>query len=495
MKIQIPAKVKTIAVTCLQWGDTGKGKIVDLLGTWADIIVRGTGGANAGHTVCLNGADHIFHLIPSAILHDCDGKVNVVGGGTAIDPRIFCEELAVLEKQGLSCEHLKLALNAKLTLPTQIVRDRVGEGSASEGKIGTTGRGIGPTYGDHVIRVGLQVNDLLNADILMRKIRENVAFSRRILKSYDPELVKEILHQPYLGKGIFYHPGAMFDVDAIMQKYLGYGDVLRHFICDTDTFVQKNVGKKRLLLEGAQGTMLDVDYGTLPFVTSSGCTVDNLAKGAGLNRSHVDWALGVVKFPYMTRVGEGPFPTELGGKASAEWCRTATRETEQAKYPDVTVNDMLEFHQGIAIRIAGNEFGATTKRPRRTGWLDLPLLRHALRWGSLDVVLTKLDVLDQCEVINICEAYEYTGNTYHFGERTLSNGDRLSTAIPCAEVLEHCMPVYREFPGWKTSLKGITHFEDLPGSLKAILGFVIHETGINPRIISVGPDRGETIFV
>jgi len=487
---------KTVAVTCLQWGDTGKGKIVDLLATWADIIVRGTGGANAGHSVCLNGSEYIFHLIPSGILHDKDGKINIVGSGTAIDPKIFCEELDLLQQKGFSCNHLMLSLDAKLTLPTQIVRDRVGEGDAGAGKIGTTGRGIGPTYGDHTIRIGATINDLLNPDILVAKVKASVDFSVRILRSYDPLLVQAILHQPNLGGGIFYHPQKIFDVDAIVAQYLEYGKILGPFIRDTDALVQQSVSdENNVLLEGAQGALLDVDYGTRPFVTSSNCTVDGLAKGAGLNRSDIDLALGIIKGFYMTRVGEGPFPTEFGGTGSANWCRNANKEKEEAQYAAASVNDKDEFIQGMALRRIGNEYGATTKRTRRTGWLDLPLLKYSLRWATPDVVLTKLDVLDDCEIIKVCAHYCYEGPTYQFGDLTLNSGDHLSKVIPRVKVLDHCRPVYATFPGWRKSLKGITAFKDLPAELKKILDFVVLETQIKPRIISVGPDREETIFL
>jgi len=495
MKLNILDKVRTIAVTCVQFGDTAKGKIVDLLAAWAEIIARGTGGANAGHSVCLGEESFIFHLIPSGILHDKDGKTNIIGSGTAIDPRILCEELALLDKKEISYDKLMLALNAKLTLPTQIVRDRVGEGEAGDGKIGTTGRGIGPTYGDHVIRIGLLVNDLLNRDILAAKVKANVAFSVRILKSYDPEMVKAILQQPYLDDGLFYHSKNIFDVDTIVSRYYEYGRILSPFIFDTDHFIQHSVGVHKILLEGAQGALLDVDYGTQPYVTSSNCTVDGLAKGVGLNRSHIDLSLGIFKGFYETRVGGGPFPTELGGEVSARWCRTASQEEEAAQFAGATVNDEHdEFRQGVALRIAGREYGVTTKRPRRTGWLDLPLLKYALQWNGPDVVLTKLDVLDECRTIKVCVAYEYQGPHYRFGNCHFNAGDRLLTAIPSAEFLQHCRPVYRSFPGWQKSIRGIRSFYDLPSELRAILSFLVAETHIRPIIISVGPDREETIF-
>jgi adenylosuccinate synthase len=403
----------------------------------------------------------------------------------------------MLQGKGIFCNNLMVAVNAKLTLPTQIIRDRVSEDASGKAKIGTTGRGIGPTYSDHALRIGLFVNDLLNPDILAAKVRENVAYSVRLLKSFDPEAVKKALQDKDLCNGIFYHPEKMFDVDAIVQQYIEYGKTLEPFIRDTDTFIQENVGWKTILLEGANGTLLDVDYGTYPYTTSTGCTVDCLAKGSGLNRSHIDLALGIFKGFYETRVGEGPFPTEFGGDDSAIWCGTRgiTKEVELAKYPGVSVNEKDEFRKGVAFRFAGDEYGATTGRPRRTGWLSLPDLRHAMRWGGQDVVLTKLDVLDQCDEIRICTQYNYMGPRYRYGDRVLNPGDHLKMAIPIAEVLKHCRPVYRTFPGWKKSLKGITSQEDLPGALKEMIGFVILETGIVPRILSTGSSREATIFL
>lgn len=488
---------KTVAVTCLQWGDTGKGKIVDLLAEWADIICRGTGGANAGHSVHFGGIPYVFHLIPSGILYDREGKTNIIGSGTAVDPKLLCEELALLAEQGLPFDHLQIAMNAKLTLPTHVLRDRLSEGEHSPERIGTTGRGIGPTYGDHVLRVGLVVNDLLNPDILAAKVARNVEYAMRILKSYNPEAVRTVLHQPFFGRGMFYDPKALLNVDAIVEQYLVYGRMLAPMIKDTDSFLRWRVGKDAILLEGAQGTLLDVDYGTRPFVTSSNCTVDGLAKGAGLNRSHVDLSLGVFKGFYQTRVGAGPFPTELGGKQSAQWCQRSNRELEKAEYGDITVNDKDEFRQGIALRIVGNEYGATTGRPRRIGWLDLPLLRYAMQFSGKHVVLTKLDVLDECETINICTHYKYAGPAYQFGG--ISTGESADTlynmASPTAEFLEHCQPVYRSFPGWKQSLKGISVYGDLPDQLREIIDFLARETFMVPRIVSTGPDRTQTIFV
>ena len=242
---------------------------------------------------------------------------------------------------------------------------------------------------------------------------------------------------------------------------------------------------------------MDVDYGTQPFVTSSNCALDGLVRGAGLNRTHVDLALGIFKGFYMTRVGEGPFPTELGALDSAKWCGNgkANKWTEVEAYSGVTVNDPDEFRQGIALRMVGDEYGATTGRPRPTGWLDLPLLRHALRWNDSDVVLTKLDILNKCDEIKVCTHHEYFGDDYQLGDMTIKNGDRFSTAIPSSEVLRCCKPVYKIFPGWKKSIRGAKSLHDLPVELLDILMFVSAEAGVGPRIISVGPAAGETIFL
>ena len=491
--------VSTVIVQDLQWGDGGKGKLADaMMEVWADIGVRTNGGSNSGHTVWNKGAKIVLHLLPSGIMHDKDGKPCVIASGVAVDPRMLCEEIGLLQQKGMSFNHLMVALNALLTLPTHIARDMVSEDAAGATKIGTTGRGIGPTYSDHALRIGLQVNDLLNPDILATKVKANVRYSARILKGFDPEKVKQIFQHERLCGGIYYDPEKIFNVDTIVQVYLEYGKKLAQFIRDTDTFIQANVGKKRMLLEMGQGLLLDVDHGTLPYNTSSRCTVDGALSGAGLNRFSPGkiLALGIVK-AYQTRVGLGPFPTELGGEDSDKWCNdpTTTREKEKAQYPDVSINDEDEFRQGIALRDKGDEFGATTKRPRRTGWLSLPDLRHSLRWGSRDVVWTKLDVLTGCHKIKVCTHYKYMGPTYRFGDKVLLQGDMLDTTIPASEVLRHCEPVYATFDGWEKSISGVTAWQDLPNEPKLILKFVTLKTRIRNRIISVGKDRDETIFV
>src|SRR3989344_8564446 len=277
----IPARllngVSTLAIVCTQWGDTGKGKFVDFFAEWADIIARGTGGANAGHTIVIGGKTYIFHLIPSGILYDSAGKRNIIGNGVACDPRILIEELEILTKEHMSFNNLSIAYNARLVLPQHLLMDRLRESSRDGSRIGTTGRGIGPAYVDHYARIGLTVNDMLNVDSLRRKLERNLAEKRKLLAHLDPLLIQQIMGHPHLGSGAFYHPIKFFDDDAIVEQYRTYGRILRILIRDTDKILQDAVGKKRILLEGAQGNLLSIDFGTYPFVTASDCSVQGLA--------------------------------------------------------------------------------------------------------------------------------------------------------------------------------------------------------------------------
>ena len=489
--------VKTLAVVCNQWGDTGKGKYVDYFAEWADVIARGTGGANAGHTISLGGKEHVFHLVPSGILHDGNGKINIIGTGVAFDPGIVCSELKIISDEGLTYKNMRISRNAKLVLPQHLVLDRVRE-SSSDGKIGTTGRGIGPLYQDHYARSGLVVNDLLNPEIFARKLKKNLQEKIKLLHLVDPEVIKQIMQHEHLANGRYWSEKDFFDVDAIVEMYCNeYGKFLAPMIRDTDQELRDMIGKKKVLLEGAQGILLSIDYGTYPYVTSSDCSISGLAKGVGLKDKDVDLTLGIAKIWAMTRVGDGPFPTELGGEKSAEWCATkgVTKTTEKEKYGALSVNDPDEFLQGIGIRFAGGEYGATTGRPRRIGWLDLPLLRHAMQFNGNDLILTKADVLDACEKIKICVAYEYTGEKYLLGDKILNKGDRLEVAVTDVDVIKNCRPIYEEFAGWNEPSSHMRTLEDLPKNFRTILDFVTKQTGMRVRIISVGPDRDETIVL
>ncbi len=486
--------VQTLGIVCTQWGDTGKGKFVDYFAAeWADIIARGTGGANAGHTIRLGDREYVFHLVPSGMLHK---KINVIGSGVAFEPGTALDELAMLGQANIASDTLRISLGARLVLPQHVALDRVRESAQAEGKIGTTGRGMGPVYADHIARSGLVVNDLLNPDIFVRKLKRNLEEKIKILGTYDPELVRAVLHQKILNGGEFYDPDQkkIFNIDAIASRYLDYGKKLRPLIADTDMMLRDAVGKKRILLEGAQGNLLSVDYGTYPYVTSSDCSIQGLAKGVGIREHDVDLALGIVKAFYMTRVGEGPFPTELGGERSAEHCRTATKATEVEEYPDASLDADDEFVRGVAIRRVGGEYGATTGRPRRTGWLDLPLIRYSAgRLTGPNVILTKLDILDGAASFKICDAYEYDGPDYVRGDRVFKKGDVIREAVPDLEVIKYCRPHYIEFPGWHETIRTIRRYAELPEELRNAVRFVEKEAGVNVAIISVGPDREETI--
>jgi adenylosuccinate synthase len=492
--------VKTIGITCRQLGDTGKGKVVDMLATeWADVIARGTGGDNAGHTIVFGSRKLITHLVPSGILHDVNHKVNVIGSDTVIYPKTLVFELAEIKKMGISYNHLQIAYNAKLITPAEILLDRLSESVAGKGKIGSTGKGIGPAYADYVNRQGLILNDIINPRIFYEKLKRHLDAKVRILRNYDQNLIKQIMNHEHLEYGIYYNEKEIFDIDEIYESYINYGCILKPFIKDTDKFMRDSLGKLNILLEGSQGDLLSIKHGTYPFVTSSDCTLSGLAQGVRLQKSDVDLSLGIIKFPYMTRVGAGPFPTELGGQSSDEWCNggKADRNIEKANYGTPSVNDENEFLQGIAIRQAGDEYGATTGRPRRIGWLDLPLLRYVMGFNSPDVVLTKIDVLNECKIIKICTCYEYIGTEpYYIGsDRVILRGENLDIAIVDSKILSKCRSVYRMFPGWNCTLKGCQKYEDLPKELRKIIEFVEVETGINIKMISIGADREDTIIM
>lgn len=482
--------LNTIAVVCNQWGDTGKGKFVDYFGEWADIIARGTGGANAGHTINLNGKEYIFHLIPSGILHDKEGKENILGSGVAFDPAIINEELDLLERENKTYDNLYFSKDAKLLMPQHIVMDSLKEKEAGKEKIGTTKRGIGPLYTDHVARIGLKIWHMLNPEILREKIEKNIAEKKELLLNKDRKMVKEIFTDNNLEQ--FYSEQNIFNVDAIVKAYQKYAERFRNMITDTDNYLRASLGKKKILIEGAQGLLLDVDEGSYPKVTSSNTSVRGLANGVGLSEKDVDKTFGITKAFYMTRVGSGPFPTELGGLKGQEWCEAQTKEKEKEYNPGINTNE--EFSKGIAIRLAGGEYGATTGRPRRTGWLDLPLLRHAVDINGPEVILTKIDVLSDCDEIKICDSYQYYGPERDLGTYRLKEGDTITKAYPDADILEHCSPVYSSFSGWKEEITGIKEYENLPENLKALISYVEEQAGVNARVISTGPDRSDTIL-
>lgn len=492
---------KVISISCLQFGDTGKGKFVDLFANWADVVVRPTGGSNAGHTIYFNGEEWVLHMAPSGIVHP--EKINIIGSDTVINPIEFFEELSALKKRGIKIKNLFVSLRANLTLPTHVILDRLGEMKAGKARVGTTGKGIGPTYIDKVARRGLTMNDLLNPKTFRRKLEKLLDYHRRlIIEMGGYEAAWKILDdmdKSYTAVVGGYSSGELFSISNIADAYLQIGQLLRGFICDTDKMLREFVGYKNILLEGAQGFMLSIDYGTYPFVTCSDCSPAGMAKGAGLRERDIDASFGIIKGFYETRVGKGPFPTEIGGKDSEQWCNElGSRDKEKEMFSEATVNDPNPYMQGIAIRRRAGEYGATTGRPRRTAWLDVSMLRYALDISGVQhLILTKLDVLSEVETINLCHSYEYDGPDYYYGDYQFKKGVIVDTAVPDPEVLDYCKPVYKEFAGWGTDISKFTEPEELPLKLTRIARYL--ETSIRHKakiaIISVGPNPEETIFM
>lgn len=478
-----------LAFVCNQFGDTSKGKFTDLFAD--DINIRGTGGANAGHTIMINGVKYVFNLLPSGILHDSDGKINIVGSGVAFDPNIVRRELKVLESHGKSFDNLMIAYNSKLVLPQHVLLDNL----LSKKKIGTTGKGIGPLYQDFIGRRRVITNDLLNHDLFCYNLRDSLNYAIKLAKSFDSDDVKTIMNSPALKDGLFYsNEKSIFNIDAIVEHYMDQGKFFKDMIRDTDSFAVKNLGKKKILLEGAQGLLLSSEYGASPFITCSDSSFIGLAQGAGLTPRDVDLVLGIAKF-YMTRVGEGPFVTELGGNHSDYWCnQVGSRVLEEEAYSSTPINSLDDFEKGVAIRRIGNEYGATTGRPRRIGWLDLPALRYATRVNGPDLIFTKADVLTGIDEIKIATSYTYEGPDFVLGDKVLKEGDTYTDHIPLANVMKNSRANYVSFSGWDGDISNIRKFEDLPENLKNIFKFVERETNSSVRIVSVGPDRHETIY-
>lgn len=412
-----------------QWGDEGKGKIIDVLAEEADWVIRFQGGNNAGHTVEIGAERYVLHLIPSGILHR--GKMCVIGNGVVVDPVALLEEIDGVEQRGIvTAGRLFVSDRAHLVFPYHKLIDEYREQKPSAGTpIGTTKRGIGPTYGDKAARVGLRAGDMLEpnfADLLGERIEAN----NKVLAAYGAPVL---------------------DVEETVSTYVAVARRLAPYIADTIPMVHEAIAKKQsILLEGAQGTLLDIDYGTYPFVTSSNATSGGACTGSGLPPNRIDRVIGVVK-AYSTRVGEGPFPTEL--------------------------RDAMGEH----IRKVGHEFGATTGRPRRCGWFDLVVARYAAQVnGVTDWAVTKLDVLDDVEEIKVCVAYECDGRRY----------EHLPASV---QILGRCKPVYESFPGWKTSTKAAQTIEELPALCRSYLSALARLTGTPISILSNGPRRESTM--
>ncbi len=414
-----------------QWGDEGKGKIVDFFSERANVIVRFQGGNNAGHTIIVKDKKIILHLIPSGILWE--SKVCIIGNGVVFDPKVFLEEYRQLKKENLipGGTSLFISAGAHLIMPYHRIIDIAREKMAGLTKIGTTGRGIGPAYEDKVARNGIRVGDLLDADRFKRRLKQVLDEKNRYISRVFEE--KEL------------------NFNEIYEEYMSYAADLAPMVCDTTLLLSQYVKeRKNILFEGAQGTLLDVDHGTYPYVTSSNTAAANASTGSGIGFNNIERVIGVSK-AYATRVGNGPFPTEEHG----------------------SIGDYL--------RQKGNEFGATTGRPRRCGWIDLVALKKAVRINGLDsLVITKLDVLNELETIKVCVAYEFKGKEIDY--------------MPLnAEDIELCKPIYREFSGWRKDLRGIRDSLDLPVEAKDYVKFIEDFLETKVIILSVGPERDENI--
>ncbi len=421
-----------IAIIGTQWGDEGKGKIVDILAKDATCVVRFQGGNNAGHTIVINGKKIILHHIPSGILHK--NIKCIIGNGMVIDPEILLnKEIEVLRKENfeVSGENLKISKNAHVIMPYHKLIEEGRENSCNLLKVGTTKRGIGPAYEDKISRRGIKIKDLLNEKLLSEKLDEILDEKNSLIAFYGFKKIEK---------------------NMIIDKYLSYGEKLSNFVFDTHKILVEELKSGKIIFEGAQGTLLDIDHGTYPFVTSSNTISGNIACGAGVGIKKIDRIIGITK-AYTTRVGLGPFPTEL------------------------------KDEKGDYLRDKGGEFGSTTGRPRRCGWLDLVALKYAVNLNNLtEIALTKLDVLDGLKEVKVCIGYKYKGKVFEYFDNDL-------------EFLNTIEPVYKVFKGWKVNdYKKITLFKELPIEAQNYIKFIEDSLNVPISIISTGPDRHSTIF-
>ena len=422
---QMPA----IVLVGAQWGDEGKGKATDLLGSRVDYVVRYQGGNNAGHTVVIGDKKFALHLLPSGIL--TPGCVPVIGNGVVIDPAVLLQELAGLNDKGVDTSKLLISGNAHLITPYHVTLDKVTERFLGKAKIGTTGRGIGPTYADKISRVGIRVQDLFDEKILTQKVEGSLASKNQVLvKVYNRRAL---------------------EVERIVEHLLQYADALRPYVTDTSLVLNAALdANKVVLLEGGQGTLLDVDHGTYPFVTSSNPTAGGACTGSGIGPTRISRSIGIMK-AYTTRVGSGPFPTEL------------------------------HDDDGEQLRTIGGERGVTTGRPRRCGWYDGVIARYATRINGLtDLFLTKLDVLSSWDRIPVCVAYEV-------------DGQRIEELPETQTGFHHAKPIYEYLPGWQSDISGAREFEDLPKNAQSYVRYLEEISNCRVSAIGVGQDRNATI--
>ena len=421
----------SVIIVGTQWGDEGKGKIVDYLANKAQYVVRSQGGSNAGHTVVVDNIKYKLRLLPSGILHK--DKVCIIGNGVVIEPKVFLSEIDALIGKKVNMSNLKISNRAHVLMPYHKILDELQEEDLGENKLGTTKNGIGPCYMDKASRLGIRIVDLMNKETFAKKLKFNIELKNKLFKK------------------LYNHNG--FNYEELLKEYLEYADRLRPYVADTTTILNKAIKeKKNILFEGAQATMLDLDHGTYPFVTSSYPAAGGACTGSGVGPRKIDNVIGVVK-AYSTRVGEGPFPSEL--------------------FDDV----------GQFIRDKGGEYGTVTGRARRCGWLDACVIKYASYVNGLDsVAITRLDILDELDKLKICVAYKY-------------NGEILEDYPADLDILSKAEPVYEEFDGWKTSTANIREYDKLPENAKKYLKRLSEVIDTEISIVSVGAGRDETIII
>ncbi len=422
---------KIVVIIGSQWGDEGKGKIVDNLAQQADIVARFGGGANAGHTIALNGEEYKLRLIPSGILYS--EKLCVIGNGVVIEPQVLISEMEDLKARGVDVSNIRISNRAHVVLPYHKLFDNLSEQKRGAKKIGTTGRGISPCYIDRDDRIGIRVCDFIDKEEFAARLKDVLAQKNLILE--------KVYNQPPL------------DYEKVLREYEGDAERLKPYVCDTIALLNEQIDAgKKILFEGAQATMLDIDYGTYPYVTASHPVSGGVCVGAGVAPKKIDAVVGVVK-AYCTRVGEGPFPTEQ-------------------------LNDI-----GEKIRAVGHEFGTVTGRPRRTGWLDACIVKYAGQISGIDyMAVTRLDILDDFDEIKMCVGYKL-------------NGEVINEVPASLKVFAQVEPIYESFAGWKTDISGIREYEKLPANARKYLERMSEVTGIELGIVSVGPNRDQTIVV
>ncbi|MFZ5985922.1 MAG: adenylosuccinate synthase [Bacillota bacterium] len=421
----------TRVVVGTQWGDEGKGKYIDMLAETSDVVVRFSGGNNAGHTIVANGVKYALHLIPSGILHE--GKTCIIGNGVVVDPAVLLEEIRKLNEKGISTDKLFISDRAHVIMPYHKLLDELQEKFRGENSIGTTKRGIGPCYSDKTERSGIRMCDLIDEELFAKKVKENLE-------------VKNLIIEKVYG-------GQKLDEDQIISEYLEYAGKLRNNVTDVNSIIFEAIEEgKNILFEGAQATFLDLDFGTYPYVTSSNPIAGGVCTGAGVGPTYINEVYGVLK-AYTSRVGAGPFPTEQSNEI------------------------------GDRIRELGFEYGTTTGRPRRCGWLDAVMIRYAARVNGLTgLAINHVDTIGKLLKIKLCVAYKKNGQeTYSF---------------PCSlKELEECVPVYEEFDGWDIDISNVRTFDDLPENAKKYLKRIEEIVGVKVKLIGVGKEREQTIVV